>query len=60
VALATGGLDTLPHNGAIITLLGICGMAHRQSYGDTLAAAVVIPTCACARIIALGMVFGSF
>ncbi|MFN4130836.1 MAG: GntP family permease, partial [Paracoccaceae bacterium] len=60
VAVATGGLDTLPHNGAVITLLGICGMTHRQAYGDIFAVAVVIPTLACALIIALGMAFGSF
>ncbi|MFN4154617.1 MAG: GntP family permease [Paracoccaceae bacterium] len=60
VAVATGGLDTLPHNGAVITLLGICGMTHRQAYGDIFVVAVVIPTLACALIIALGMAFGSF
>jgi len=60
VAVATGGLDTLPHNGAVITLLGICGMTHRQSYGDIFVVAVVIPTLACALIIGLGIVFGSF
>ncbi|SMD17448.1 GntP family permease [Sporomusa malonica] len=30
--MAAGGMDTLPHNGGIITLLGICGLTHRQSY----------------------------
>ncbi|WP_210134402.1 GntP family permease [Pseudotabrizicola sediminis] len=60
VAVATGGLDTLPHNGAVITLLGICGMTHRQAYGDIFVVAVVIPTLACVLIIALGMAFGSF
>jgi len=33
-AMACGGMDTLPHNGAIITLLAITGLTHRQSYGD--------------------------
>jgi H+/gluconate symporter-like permease len=33
-AMASGGMDTLPHNGAIITLLAITGLTHRQSYGD--------------------------
>jgi H+/gluconate symporter-like permease len=33
-AIASGGLDTGPHNGAIITLLAVCGMTHRQSYPD--------------------------
>jgi len=60
VSVATGGLDTLPHNGAVITLLGICGMTHRQAYGDIFMVAVLGPTLACALIIALGSAFGSF
>lgn len=60
VAVATGGLDTLPHNGAVITLLGICGMTHRQAYGDIFVVAVLVPTISCILIIALGMQFGSF
>jgi hypothetical protein len=42
VSVATGGLDTLPHNGAVITLLGICGMTHRQAYGDIFMVATVL------------------
>jgi H+/gluconate symporter-like permease len=49
-SMASGGMDTLPHNGAIITLLTVTGLTHRQSYRDilaltgikTLAVAVVI------------------
>ncbi len=36
-AMASGGMDTLPHNGAIITLLAITGLTHRQSYPDIFA-----------------------
>ena len=36
-SMASGGMDTLPHNGAVITLLMITGMSHRQSYGDIFA-----------------------
>lgn len=36
-AMASGGLDTLPHNGAVITLLAITGLTHRQSYPDIFA-----------------------
>ena len=36
-AMACGGMDTLPHNGAIITLLAITGLTHRQSYGGIFA-----------------------
>lgn len=60
VSVATGGLDTLPHNGAVITLLGICGMSHRQAYGDIFVVAVMAPTLACGLIILLGSALGSF
>ncbi len=33
-AMSSGGMDTLPHNGAVITLLAITGLTHRKSYGD--------------------------
>jgi H+/gluconate symporter-like permease len=36
-AMASGGMDTLPHNGAVITLLTVTGLTHRQSYGDIFA-----------------------
>ncbi|SKC58823.1 GntP family permease [Maledivibacter halophilus] len=45
-AMACGGLDTLPHNGAVITLLGITGLTHKQSYADLGMCTVVIPLCA--------------
>jgi H+/gluconate symporter-like permease len=36
-SMASGGMDTLPHNGAVITLLAVCGLTHRQSYPDIFA-----------------------
>ena len=33
-SMASGGIDSLPHNGAIITLLAVCGLTHKQSYFD--------------------------
>ncbi|MBI4908233.1 MAG: GntP family permease [Acidobacteria bacterium] len=36
-AMASGGMDSLPHNGAIITLLAVTGMTHRESYRDIFA-----------------------
>jgi H+/gluconate symporter-like permease len=36
-AMASGGMDTLPHNGAIITLLAITGLTHRQAYKEIFA-----------------------
>ncbi|MDP1686222.1 GntP family permease [Hydrogenophaga sp.] len=59
-AIATGGLDALPHNGAVITLLSICGLTHRQSYLDILVVAVVFPLVALAVVVTLGTALGSF
>ncbi|MGH9629790.1 MAG: GntP family permease [Bryobacteraceae bacterium] len=33
-AMASGGMDTLPHNGAVITLLMVTGLTHRDSYRE--------------------------
>lgn len=59
-AVATGGLDALPHNGAVITLLSICKLTHRQSYGDIFVVAVLGPIAALTVLITLGTWFGSF
>lgn len=32
-AIASGGLSMVPHNGALITMLTVCGLTHKQSYG---------------------------
>ncbi|MDR2695865.1 MAG: GntP family permease, partial [Deltaproteobacteria bacterium] len=42
-AMASGGLDSLPHNGAIITLMAITGMTHKESYPDCGMVSVVMP-----------------
>jgi len=52
-SLAASGLDTLPHNGAVITLLGICGLTHRQSYKDIGVTTVAIPIFTTAIMVAL-------
>jgi len=59
-AVATGGLDTLPHNGAVITLLAITGLTHRQAYFDLAMTAMVMPFAALVVLIVLGSLFGSF
>jgi H+/gluconate symporter-like permease len=51
-AMASGGMDTLPHNGAVITLLAVCGLTHRQSYRDIFAV-TCIKTLAVFFVIAL-------
>ena len=40
-SMASGGLDTMPHNGAVITLLAVCGLTHVQSYVDIFAMTVI-------------------
>jgi H+/gluconate symporter-like permease len=40
-SMASGGMDTLPHNGAIITILAVTGMTHRQAYKDIFALTLV-------------------
>lgn len=40
-AMASGGMDTLPHNGAVITLLAVTGLTHRQAYGDIFAITLI-------------------
>lgn len=40
-SMASGGMDTLPHNGAVITVLAVTGLTHRQSYGDIFAVTVL-------------------
>jgi H+/gluconate symporter-like permease len=59
-AIASGGFDALPHNGAVITLLAICSLSHRQSYKDIAVVAVAIPVLALIVVIALGTFFGGF
>jgi H+/gluconate symporter-like permease len=58
--VATGGLDSLPHNGAIITLLSICRLTHRESYTDILMVAVLAPIVSLVVLIILGTLLGSF
>lgn len=59
-SVATGGLDSLPHNGAVITLLAITGLGHREAYKDIFMVAVLIPILALILLIVLGTLFGSF
>lgn len=42
-SLASGGLDTLPHNGAVLTLLAITGMTHKDSYVDIMVTSLILP-----------------
>jgi H+/gluconate symporter-like permease len=58
--IGAGTLDSLPHNGAVVTLLALCGLSHRESYFDIVMVAIVGAIIALVVVIALGSVFGSF
>ena len=58
--IGAGTLDSLPHNGAVVTLLAVCGATHRESYLDIVMVAIVGAIVALAAVIVLGSVFGSF
>jgi H+/gluconate symporter-like permease len=59
-ALASGGFDSLPHNGAVITLLAICNLTHRESYADIGMVSAVIPLLALVTVLMLYTLFGTF
>ena len=59
-SMSCGGLDSLPHNGAVITLLLICGVTHRQGYKDVAVVTIACPLVATITVITLGTLFGSF
>jgi H+/gluconate symporter-like permease len=58
--IAAGTLDSLPHNGAVVSLLGVCGLTHRQSYVDMVVVGMVGPILALLAVIGLGAAVGSF
>lgn len=59
-ALATGGLDALPHNGAVITLLAVCKMTQAEAYKDIFVVACAIPIVALIAVLAIAELTGSF
>jgi len=58
--IGAGTLDTLPHNGAVVTLLTLCGASHRDSYFDIVIVGIVGPVLALIAVIGLGTALGSF
>jgi H+/gluconate symporter-like permease len=58
--IGSGTLDSLPHNGAVVSLLAVCGSTHRESYFDIVMVAIVSALLALATVIILGTIFGSF
>ena len=58
--IGAGTLDSLPHNGAVVTLLAVCGSTHRESYLDIVMVAIVGAILGLVAVIGLGTAFGSF
>ena len=58
--IGAGTLDSLPHNGAVVTLLAVCNSTHRESYFDIVMVSIVGGLLALAAVIGLGTAFGSF
>lgn len=52
-SMASGGMDTLPHNGAVITVLAVTGLTHKQSYKN-------IFVITCIKTLAVGVVIATF
>ncbi len=59
-AISSGALAMLPHNGAVVTLLAICGATQRGSYREIMMVGLVGPLIALTVAIALGKLFGAF
>ncbi|MEJ6548922.1 GntP family permease [Corynebacterium sp. USCH3] len=57
IAMASVSFDSLPHNGAIVTLLLVCGLTHRQSYKDVGMVTIVPPLIGVLVVMGLGAVF---
>ena len=58
--IGAGTLDSLPHNGAVVTLLAVCGSTHGKSYFDIVMVGIVGAIVALVAVIVLGTMFGSF
>ena len=58
--IGAGTLDSLPHNGAVVTLLAVCGSTHKESYFDIVMVGIVGAILGLVAVIVLGTSFGSF
>src|SRR5689334_9723201 len=58
--IGSGTLDSLPHNGAVVTLLAVCGSTHRESYRDIVVVGIIGAVIALVAVIVVGSTAGSF
>ncbi len=54
--IASGGLDSLPHSGAVITFLTVMHLTHKQAYKEAAVVTIVIPLIALVAVTALAVV----
>lgn len=52
-SIASGALDSLPHNGYVVTTLNICGLSHKEGYFPVFMLTVVLPSIGTALAILL-------
>lgn len=60
LAMASTSFDSLPHNGAMLTVLLVCGLTHREAYKDIFVVSVIIPIIGVLFAAALGLTVGAF
>jgi H+/gluconate symporter-like permease len=58
--ISAGTLDSLPHNGAVVSLLAVCGLTHRESYRDMVMVGIAGAVLALLAVIVLGSLLGAF
>jgi H+/gluconate symporter-like permease len=56
VTMAAGGFDSLPHCGAVVAMLAITGLTHREAYRDIFVITVIIPVVATLLTIGLSLI----
>ncbi len=56
-SMACGGLDTMPHNGAVITILAVFGLTHKTGYKHMFATCVVVPLITIVPAIVMAILF---
>jgi len=54
-AIASGGLDSLPHSGAVITFLTVMRLTHKQAYKGIAVVTIVVPLIALAVVLAIAI-----
>ncbi|MEH6621181.1 MAG: GntP family permease [Dietzia maris] len=60
LAMASTSFDSLPHNGAMLTVLLVCGLTHREAYKDIFVVSVITPIVGVLFAGSLGLTIGAF